>query len=234
MKRLKEHRNNPKREIEVFDQVIKDLQEDQRPRLNEVRPCVGFRQDMWDAAIEVIQTAKERVYILSSFSNPDHIDDTIQHLLQLDFEKTTSSASRFIINSTIGIGGILDPASSMGLERHDEDFGQTLGLWGVSPGPYLMIPFLGPTTTRDLLSRPISSFLEVTFHMDDSNVRISLSALDAIETRERLLDVESLLSGDKYNFVRDSYSQSREYEIKDGLNIVDEFTDDMDDFLIDQ
>ena len=141
--------------------------------------------------------------------------------------------SRFIINSTIGIGGILDPASSMGLERHDEDFGQTLGLWGVSPGPYLMIPFLGPTTTRDLLSRPISSFLEVTFHMDDSNVRISLSALDAIETRERLLDVESLLSGDKYNFVRDSYSQSREYEIKDGLNIVDEFTDDMDDFLID-
>lgn len=82
LKRLKEHRNNPKREVEIFDQVIKDLQEDLRPRLNEVRPCVGFRQDMWDAAIEVIQSAKERVYILSSFSNPDHIDDTIQHLLE--------------------------------------------------------------------------------------------------------------------------------------------------------
>ena len=171
--------------------------------------------------------------ITNFFRNLKEIDNTLNQVLQGKPKYAINDFSRFIINSTIGIGGILDPASSMGLERHDEDFGQTLGLWGVSPGPYLMIPFLGPTTTRDLLSRPISSFLEVTFHMDDSNVRISLSALDAIETRERLLDVESLLSGDKYNFVRDSYSQSREYEIKDGLNIVDEFTDDMDDFLID-
>ena len=82
LKRLKEHRNNPKREIEVFDQVIKDLQEDQRPRLNEVKPCVGFRQDMWDAAVEVIKTAQNRVYILTSFSNLDYIDDTIHHLLE--------------------------------------------------------------------------------------------------------------------------------------------------------
>ena len=171
--------------------------------------------------------------ITNFFRNLKEIDNTLNQVLQGKPKYAINDFSRFIINSTIGIGGILDPASSMGLERHDKDFGQTLGLWGVSPGPYLMIPFLGPTTTRDLLSRPISSFLEVTFHMDDSNVRISLSALDAIETRERLLDVESLLSGDKYNFVRDSYSQSREYEIKDGLNIVDEFTDDMDDFLID-
>ena len=171
--------------------------------------------------------------ITNFFRNLKEIDNTLNQVLQGKPKYAINDFSRFIINSTIGIGGILDPASSMGLEKHDEDFGQTLGLWGVSPGPYLMIPFLGPTTTRDLLSRPISSFLEVTFHMDDSNVRISLSALDAIETRERLLDVESLLSGDKYNFVRDSYSQSREYEIKDGLNIVDEFTDDMDDFLID-
>ena len=171
--------------------------------------------------------------ITNFFRNLKEIDNTLNQVLQGKPKYAINDFSRFIINSTIGIGGILDPASSMGLERHDEDFGQTLGLWGVSPGPYLMIPFLGPTTTRDLLSRPISSFLEVTFHMDDSNVRISLSALDAIETRERLLDVESFLSGDKYNFVRDSYSQSREYEIKDGLNIVDEFTDDMDDFLID-
>ena len=144
--------------------------------------------------------------ITNFFRNLKEIDNTLNQVLQGKPKYAINDFSRFIINSTIGIGGILDPASSMGLERHDEDFGQTLGLWGVSPGPYLMIPFLGPTTTRDLLSRPISSFLEVTFHMDDSNVRISLSALDAIETRERLLDVESLLSGDKYNFVRDSYS----------------------------
>jgi len=167
--------------------------------------------------------------ITNFFRNLKEIDNTLNQVLQGKPKYAANDFSRFLINSTLGLGGILDPASSMGLERHDEDFGQTLGLWGVSPGPYLMVPFLGPSSTRDLLSRPISSFLEVTFH----NVRLSLSALDAIETRERLLEVESLLSGDKYNFVRDSYSQSREYEIKDGLNIEDEFTDDMDDFLID-
>ena len=171
--------------------------------------------------------------ITNFFRNLKEIDNTLNQVLQGKPKYAANDLSRFLINSTLGLGGILDPASSMGLERHDEDFGQTLGLWGVSPGPYLMVPFLGPSSTRDLLSRPISSFLEVTFHMDDSNVRLSLSALDAVETRERLLEVESLLSGDKYNFVRDSYSQSREYEIKDGLNIEDEFTDDMDDFLID-
>ena len=171
--------------------------------------------------------------ITNFFRNLKEIDNTLNQVLQGKPKYAVNDLSRFLINSTLGIGGFLDPASSMGLERHDEDFGQTLGLWGVSPGPYLMVPFLGPSSTRDLLSRPISSFLEVTFHMDDSNVRLSLSALDAIETRERLLEVESLLSGDKYNFVRDSYSQSREYEIKDGLNIEDAFTDDMDDFLID-
>lgn len=171
--------------------------------------------------------------ITNFFRNLKEIDNTLNQVLQGKPKYAANDFSRFLINSTLGLGGILDPASSMGLERHDEDFGQTLGLWGVSPGPYLMVPFLGPSSTRDLLSRPISSFLEVTFHMDDNNVRLSLSALDAIETRERLLDVESLLSGDKYNFVRDSYSQSREYEIKDGLNVEDAFTDDMDDFLID-
>jgi len=171
--------------------------------------------------------------ITNFFRNLKEIDNTLNQVLQGKPKYAANDLSRFLINSTLGLGGILDPASSMGLERQDEDFGQTLGLWGVSPGPYLMVPFLGPSSSRDLLSRPISSFLEVTFHMDDSNVRLSLSALDAIETRERLLDVESLLSGDKYNFVRDSYSQSREYEIKDGLNVEDAFTDDMDDFLID-
>ena len=171
--------------------------------------------------------------ITNFFRNLKEIDNTLNQVLQGKPKYAVNDLSRFLINSTLGIGGFLDPASSMGLERHDEDFGQTLGLWGVSPGPYLMVPFLGPSSTRDLLSRPISSFLEVTFHMDDSNVRLSLSALDAIETRERLLEVESLLSGDKYNFVRDSYSQSREYEIKDGIDIEDDFVDDMDDFLID-
>ena len=171
--------------------------------------------------------------ITNFFRNLKEVDNTVNQLLQGKPKLALNDLSRFVINSTIGLGGLIDVASNMGLERHDEDFGQTLGVWGIPSGPYLMIPMLGPSSTRDLLSRPISSFLGGTFHMDDNNVRISLTALDAIETRERLLDVESLLSGDKYNFVRDSYSQSREYEIKDGIDIEDDFIDDMDDFLID-
>lgn len=171
--------------------------------------------------------------ITNFFRNLKEVDNTVNQLLQGKPKLAVNDLSRFVINSTIGLGGLIDVASNMGLERHDEDFGQTLGVWGISSGPYLMIPMLGPSSTRDLLSRPISSFLGGTFHMDDNNVRISLTALDAIETRERLLDVESLMSGDKYDFVRDSYSQSREYEIKDGVDIEDDFIDDMDDFLID-
>jgi phospholipid-binding lipoprotein MlaA len=171
--------------------------------------------------------------ITNFFRNLKEVDNTVNQLLQGKPKSAANDLGRFVINSTIGLGGLIDVASNMGLERHDEDFGQTLGVWGIPSGPYLMIPMLGPSSTRDLLSRPISSFLGGTFHMDDNNVRISLTALDAIETRERLLDVESLLSGDKYDFVRDSYSQSREYEIKDGIDIEDDFVDDMDDFLID-
>ena len=171
--------------------------------------------------------------ITNFFRNLKEVDNTFNQLLQGKPKLALNDLSRFVINSTIGLGGLIDVASNMGLERHDEDFGQTLGVWGIPSGPYIMIPMLGPSSTRDLLSRPISSFLGGTFHMDDNNVRISLTALDAIETRERLLDVESLLSGDKYDFVRDSYSQSREYEIKDGIDIEDDFVDDMDDFLID-
>jgi phospholipid-binding lipoprotein MlaA len=171
--------------------------------------------------------------ITNFFRNLKEVDNTVNQLLQGKPKSAANDLGRFVINSTIGLGGLIDVASNMGLERHDEDFGQTLGVWGIPSGPYIMIPMLGPSSTRDLLSRPISSFLGGTFHMDDNNVRISLTALDAIETRERLLDVESLLSGDKYDFVRDSYSQSREYEIKDGIGIEDDFIDDMDDFLID-
>ena len=142
--------------------------------------------------------------------------------------------TRFVINSTIGIAGLFDVASKMGLERHEEDFGQTLAVWGVPEGPYIMLPLLGPSTLRDTASRPVSSFLSVTFHMTDTDVNIALKSVDALETRERLLDVESLMSGDKYSFVRDAYMQSMEYEIKDGIDVKDEFVDDMEDFLIDQ
>jgi len=171
--------------------------------------------------------------VTNFFNNLEEVDTFINQLLQGKPKESLNDLTRFIINSTIGLAGFIDVASKIGLERHEEDFGQTLGVWGVGQGPYIMLPVLGPSTLRDTFSRPVSSFLSVTFHMTDADVNIALKSIDAIETRERLLDVESLLSGDKYSFVKDAYIQSINYEVKDGIDVQDDFIDDMDDFLID-
>ena len=171
--------------------------------------------------------------VTNFFNNLEDVETSINQLLQGKPKKSINDISRFIINSTIGLVGFIDVASKIGLERHEEDFSQTLAVWGVGSGPYIMLPGLGPSTLRDTLSRPVSSFSSITFHMTDTDVNIALKTIDAIETRERLLDVESLLSGDKYSFVKDAYIQSINYEIKDGINVEDDFVDDMDDFLID-
>ena len=171
--------------------------------------------------------------VTNFFNNLEDVETSINQLLQGKPKKSINDISRFIINSTIGLAGFIDVASKIGLERHEEDFGQTLAVWGVGSGPYIMLPGLGPSTLRDTLSRPVSSFSSVTFHMTDTDTNIALKTIDAVETRERLLDVESLLSGDKYSFVKDAYIQSINYEIKDGIDVEDDFVDDMDDFLID-
>ena len=172
-----------------------------------------------------------RTGVTNFFNNLEEIDTTINQVLQGEIKYAFNDASRFVINSTIGFLGLIDVASKMGLERHEEDFGQTLGVWGFNSGPYIMIPFLGPSNPRDLLSRPISSFLSGTFAMEDNDVKLTLIGIDALETRERLLDAETLIIGDKYIFVKDAYVQSREYEINNGSTENDEFLDDMDDIF---
>ena len=172
-----------------------------------------------------------RTGVTNFFNNLEEIDTTINQVLQGEIKYAFNDAGRFVINSTIGLLGLIDVASKMGLERHEEDFGQTLGVWGLNSGPYIMIPFLGPSNPRDLLSRPISSFLSGTFAMEDNDVKLTLIGIDALETRERLLDAETLIIGDKYIFVKDAYVQSREYEINNGSTENDEFLDDMDDIF---
>ena len=172
-----------------------------------------------------------RTGVTNFFNNLEEIDTTINQVLQGEIKYAFNDAGRFVINSTIGLFGLIDVASKIGLERHEEDFGQTLGVWGFNSGTYIMIPFLGPSNTRDLLSRPISSFLSGTFAMEDNDVKLTLVGIDALETRERLLDAETLIIGDKYIFVKDAYLQSREYEINNGSTEDDEFLDDMEDIF---
>ena len=185
--------------------------------------------ELYDGVVPVpIQSS-----ITNFFSNLDEIDNSINQILQGKPIAAANDLGRFIINTTFGILGFFDVASIIGFEEHDEDFGQTLGVWGIPSGPYLMLPFYGPSSPRDLVGRPISGFLSGTFSIEESDVRASITILDALETRARLLDVESLIIGDKYTFIRNSYLQYSEFEVMDGEKIEDDFTEDMDDFLLD-
>ena len=106
-----------------------------------------------------------RTGVTNFFNNLEEIDTTINQVLQGEIKYAFNDAGRFLINTTIGLFGLIDIASKIGLEKHEEDFGQTLGVWGISPGPYIMLPFLGPSNPRDLMSRPISSFLSGTLSL---------------------------------------------------------------------
>jgi len=167
------------------------------------------------------------------FSNLDEIDNSLNQILQGKPVAACSDLSRFVINTSLGLFGLFDLATHLGLEEHDEDFGQTLGVWGIPDGPFLMLPIYGPSSPRDIVGRPISGILSGTFSIEESDVRFAITGLDALETRARLLDVESLIVGDRYTFIRDSYLQYTEFEVQDGEEIEDDFTDDMDDFLLD-
>lgn len=164
--------------------------------------------------------------ITNVFSNLSEVDTIVNQLLQGKVWYAAQDTGRFVINSTVGIAGFFDIASRAGLEKHDEDFGQTLGYWGVPSGFYLFVPFLGPTTLRDMLAKPTSWFLSGNFSVTDEEASIFLNVLDVIETRERLLIAENLIVGDKYDFVRDAYLQSREYLAADG-EIEDDFLTDL-------
>ena len=167
------------------------------------------------------------------FRNINELDNTANQLLQGKLGFAANDFGRFLINTSIGLLGFIDVASKMGLERHDEDFGQTLGYWGVSKGPFLMIPLYGPSTPRSLAGRSVSSVLTGTFAIEETDVRIGITALDALETRARYLEVETLIVGDRYSFIRDSYMQYLDFESSNGKDQVDDFVDDMDDFLLD-
>ena len=160
--------------------------------------------------------------------NVEDISIGVNNILQGKIKSGFSDLGRFTLNSTIGIGGFLDIATDMGLEKHDEDFGQTLAVWGVPDGPYLVLPGLGPSTMRDTLAMIPDAFLTPLWLIDHDRTSYSLTAVDLIDTRARYLGLESVVIGDEYLFYRDAYLQSRQFEIKDG-EIEDDF-DDFDDF----
>ena len=131
------------------------------------------------------------------------------------------------MNSTLGLGGLFDPATAAGLDKNDEDFGQTLGKWGVRSGPYLMLPMLGPSTLRDSVTRFADRYATPEQYLEDDSTRFTITAVEVVDMRAGLLDLDAQLaqSFDRYAFVRNAWLQRREYKVSDGA-IEDELDDE--------
>jgi phospholipid-binding lipoprotein MlaA len=160
------------------------------------------------------------------FTNLSYPVTILNQVLQGKIVAAGQDTLRFALNTTLGIGGIFDPASDANLPVHDEDLGQTLGKWGVPPGPFLMLPLLGPASLRDVPSRVADRFLEPLYWYDLGNARWFSLGLDLVDTRARLLPLDATLSRayDRYAFIRGAFLQRRLYQVFDG-NIPAELLD---------
>ena len=144
--------------------------------------------------------------------------NVITNLLQGKGSAAINEVGRFVTNSTIGVLGIFDVATATGLPARNEDFGQTLAVWGVPAGPYVVVPFLGPRTLRSVFVIPLNFLADPLFHYRNSSVRDKIYALRLLDVRQRLFKAEDLIkdSPDQYIAIRGAYLQHREFEIYDG------------------
>ena len=158
-----------------------------------------------------------RTGVNNFFSNLRDLWSSVNAALQLRPREATENFLRFSVNTFWGIGGLLDIASEMQIERTTLDFGQTLGRWGVPPGPYLVLPLMGPSTLRDAVGMGVESSGDLLSGMDHIPSRNTLYAWRVIEARANLLRAGSLLDQaalDKYSFTRDAFLQRRESQIR--------------------
>ena len=158
------------------------------------------------------------------FDNLQDVNVAINDFLQFKIEDGLSDSGRIIVNSTIGIGGILDVATSMGLYRNEEDFGQTLGVWGFDAGPYVFLPVFGASNLRDSVAMIVDALFNPIRYIENIESRYTLYLADELDFRSSLLAYDDLIIGDRYLFVREAYIQNREYVVNDG-EVINEFGD---------
>ncbi|MFQ5635512.1 MAG: VacJ family lipoprotein [Gammaproteobacteria bacterium] len=175
-----------------------------------------------------------RTGINNFFDNISYPVDIANALLQGKFRQAASDSARLGINTTLGLAGLLDPATGIGLPRHNEDFGQTLGVWGVPDGPYLVVPIFGPRTVRSGTGDLVDIQYNPQFNLGSSSVRTKANLGWLIHQRSTLLGVDQEINRayDRYAFLRDSYLQNRRYLRYDGnppeedLFLDEEFEDE--------
>ena len=159
-----------------------------------------------------------RTGISNFFDNLDYPVVIVNDLLQAKFLSAGKDTGRLLMNTTLGIGGLLDPASPAGLQKNNNDFGLTLGTWGVHKGPYFVLPFLGPSDVRDGLGRIPDSLMSPRNFINNSTARYSLWAVGLLDTRYRLISLEPALDSayDPYLFMKNAYLQRRDYQLSGG------------------
>jgi phospholipid-binding lipoprotein MlaA len=210
----------------------------------EVDPCQGFNRtiftfnetlDLYVAkpvaqGYQAVTPEFIDAGISNFFSNLEDVLIIANDILQLKPIQALSDTGRFLVNSTFGMLGFFDLASHIGLEKHNEDLGQTLGYWGVGAGPYVMLPVLGPSNLRDAfgLAGDTLSGLGYTNIAETNQQASGLWLLRNLDVRADLISSEGLISGERYTFFRSFYLQRRAFLIADGL-VDDEFDDEFDD-----
>jgi phospholipid-binding lipoprotein MlaA len=160
-----------------------------------------------------------RIMISNFFSNLDDVVVTSNDLLQFKLVQGFSDGMRFLVNSTLGVYGLIDVASVGGLNKHNEDFGQTMGKWGIGNGPYLVLPILGPSTLRDTFGLYGDGFISPMYQMSNMQARNRAYLLRGINRRAGFLDQEKVLDEamiDPYQFMRDAYLLHRRSQVYDG------------------
>jgi phospholipid-binding lipoprotein MlaA len=174
------------------------------------------------AAYRFILPEIVREGIYNFFSNYSDIYTALQNLLQGKPDYAFNDLMRVAVNTIFGLGGLMDVATPGGLEKHKEDWGQTFGVWGVPSGPYVVLPFFGPSTVRDTFGTAADLETDYLFkYIPDVGLRNSITGLRVVNARNTYYEAGDLLDGaaiDKYSFMRDAYLQRREYQINEGRN----------------
>ncbi len=216
-------------EIDGYDEAWEEFGENEDPWENANRAIFRFNDKLDRWALKPIATAYQKFTpdvveegVHNVFRNVGEVRNLTHNVLQFKMHDAGVDTARFMFNTTFGVLGFFDVATKMGLQRNDEDFGQTLGSWGVKSGPYVVLPLFGPSTLRDTVAMYPDSYVSSYRYINDVTVRNSVFALNVVDTRSSLLSAERMISGDKYRFIRNAYLQNREFRVLDG-NVVDDF-----------
>lgn len=212
------------------DSSVRGDDRDPLERLN--RAVFRFNETLDDYVLRPVAVGYRNVVpnfldtgITNIFQNLGDVGVLVNSLLQLKGEKAAITTSRVTFNTTFGLLGFFDLASHFGLPKQDEDFGQTLGYWGIGPGPYLMLPLLGPSTVRDGVGRVPDALLEPLGYMLDGWELYAAGGLEVVDKRADLIPAEGFIIGDKYLFIRNAYLQRREFLVHDGA-VEDPFAEE--------